>query len=317
MIRFIIKRLLLLIPIALGVSFIVFAIMDFTPGDPATMILGEGASAEAQAALREELGLNQPFILRYVEYVANAVRGNFGNSYRTRIPVVQEIASRFMPTLTLAVLSLIVSVAVGLPIGVLSAVKQYSITDNITLGVSLLLTSLPSFWLALMLILFFSVQLGILPTIGIETWRHYVMPTIATSAATIASLLRMTRSTMLEVIRQDYIRTARAKGAEEKTVIFGHALRNALLPVITIIGVNFGLSLGGAIVIEQIFAIPGLGQLMINAIRSKDTPMVLGAVIFTALIASFINLLVDIVYAYIDPRVKVQYHTIKRKKVSG
>jgi len=315
MARYIFKRLLLIIPVILGVSFIIFTVMNLTPGDPAIMILGEGAKPEEYAALRDQMGLNDPFFVRYFRYVFDAVKGDFGRSYRTNIPVLQEIATRLPYTLKLAVASELIAIFVGLPIGVLSAVKQYSKTDNVALGVSLLLTSMPSFWFAMMLILLFSLKLHLLPSLGIETWKHYLLPAIATSSSTLASLMRMTRSTMLEVIRQDYIRTARAKGAPERKVVFGHALRNALLPVVTIIGVNFGISLGGAIVIEQVFAIPGLGQLMVNSIRAKDTPMVIAAVLFAAIIASIINLIVDIFYTYIDPRLKSQYTTIKAKKV--
>jgi len=305
----------MIIPVILGVSFIIFTVMNFTPGDPAIMILGEGAKPEAYAALREQMGLNDPFFVRYFRYVFDAINGDFGRSYRTNIPVLQEIATRLPYTLKLAVASEVIAIFVGLPIGVLSAVKQYSKTDNVALGVSLLLTSMPSFWFAMMLILLFSLKLHMLPSLGIDSWKHYILPAIATSSSTLASLLRMTRSTMLEVIRQDYIRTARAKGAPERIVVFGHALRNALLPVVTIIGVNFGISLGGAIVTEQVFAIPGLGQLMVNSIRAKDTPMVIAAVLFAAIIASIINLIVDIFYTYIDPRLKSQYTTIKAKKV--
>lgn len=315
MVKYIIKRLILIIPVILGVSFIIFTIMNLTPGDPAIMILGEGAKPEAYAALRDQMGLNDPFFVRYLRYVLDALRGDFGKSYRTNIPVLQEIATRLPYTLKLTVASELIAIFIGLPIGVLSAVKQYTKTDNIALGISLLLTSMPSFWFALMLILLFSLKLHWLPSLGIDSWKHYILPAVATSSSTLASLLRMTRSTMLEVIRMDYIRTARAKGAPERTVVFGHALRNALLPVVTIIGVNFGISLGGAIVIEQVFAIPGLGQLMVNSIRSKDTPMVIAAVLFAAIIASIINLIVDIFYTYIDPRLKSQYTTIKAKKV--
>ncbi|KUO75753.1 MAG: peptide ABC transporter permease [Clostridia bacterium BRH_c25] len=317
MVKYIIKRLFLIIPVILGVSFIIFSIMNLTPGDPAIMILGEGAKPEQYAALREQMGLNDPFFIRYLRYVLDAVKGDFGKSYRTNIPVLQEIATRLPYTLKLAVSSELIAIFFGLPIGVLSAVKQYTKTDNIALGTSLLLTSMPSFWFAMMLILLFSLKLRLLPSLGIDTWKHYILPAIATSSSTLASLIRMTRSTMLEVIRQDYIRTARAKGAPERKVVFGHALRNALLPVVTIIGVNFGISLGGAIVIEQVFAIPGLGQLMVNSIRAKDTPMVVAAVLFAAIIASIINLIVDIFYTYIDPRLKSQYTTIKAKKVTS
>ena len=314
MFNYIFKRLLMIVPVILGVTFIIFTIMNLTPGDPAIMILGEGAKPEQYAALREEMGLNDPFFVRYFRYVAGALQGDFGRSYRTNIPVFQEIATRIPYTLCLAVISTVIAVTFGLPIGVFSAVRQYSLSDNVALGVSLLLTSMPAFWFAMMMVLFFSLKLKWLPSLGIDSWRHFILPSIATAASTMASLLRMTRSTMLEVIRQDYIRTARAKGAKESRVIFGHALRNALLPVVTIIGVNFGIALGGTIVIEQVFAIPGLGQLMINAIRSKDTPMVIASVLFAAIIASLINLLVDIVYVYIDPRLKSKYVKIRKIK---
>lgn len=315
MLRYITKRILWIIPVILGVSFIIFFIMDFTPGDPAIMILGEGAKPEEYEALRNELGLNDNFFVRYISYVSNAVRGDFGKSYRTNIPVLQEIISRLPYTLNLAVISTIIAIVIGLPVGVISAVKQYTAADNISLGISLVLTSMPAFWFALMCILLFSLKLRWLPSLGADSWKHFILPAAAACTNTLASTLRMTRSTMLEVIRQDYIRTARAKGAKENAVIFGHALRNALLPVVTIIGVNFGHALGGTIVIEQVFAMPGLGQLMINAVRSKDIPMVIASILFSAIIASLVNLLVDIVYVYIDPRLKSEYSVLKAKKV--
>ncbi len=315
---YIFKRLLMIIPVILGVTFIIFTIMNLTPGDPAMMILGEGAKPEEYAALREEMGLNDPFFVRYARYVWDAVHGDFGRSYRTNIPVFQEIAARLPYTLCMAVFSTILAVMVGIPIGVLSAVKQYTLSDNVAIGASLLFTSMPTFWFAMMLVLLFSLKLKWLPSLGVDTWKHFILPSLAMAASTTASLLRMTRSTMLEVIRQDYIRTARAKGAKESQVVFGHALRNALLPVVTVIGVNFGMALGGTIVVEQVFAIPGLGQLIVNAIRAKDTPMVVASVLFAAIIASIVNLLVDILYAYIDPRLKSKYTRSKRpKKVSA
>ena len=317
MLRYIFRRLLMLIPVVLGVALFIFAVMDFTPGDPAVMILGEGATEAEYAALRASLGLNDPLLLRYARYLMNALKGDFGVSYRTQIPVFQEIAARLPYTAVLAVVSTLIAVTVGLPVGVFSAVKQYSLSDNFALGCALLMTSMPTFWLAMMLVLYFSLKLKWLPAMGVQSWRHFILPAIANASATTASLLRMTRSTMLEVIRQDYIRTARAKGAKENTVIFGHALRNALLPVVTLIGVNFGAALSGTIVIEQVFAIPGLGQLMVNAIRTKDTPMIIASLLFTAIIASLVNLLVDILYAYIDPRLKAKFSVVKRKKVSA
>lgn len=307
----------MLIPVVLGVALFIFAVMDFTPGDPAVMILGEGATEAEYAALRAQLGLNDPLLIRYARYIINAIKGDFGVSYRTQIPVFQEIATRLPYTTVLAVVSTFMAVTIGLPVGVFSAVKQYSLSDNLALGCALLMTSMPTFWLAMMLVLYFSLKLKWLPAMGVKDWTNFILLAVANASSTTASLLRMTRSTMLEVIRQDYIRTARAKGAKESTVIFGHALRNALLPVVTLIGVNFGAALSGTIVIEQVFAIPGLGQLMVNAIRTKDTPMIIASLLFTAIIASLVNLLVDILYAYIDPRLKAKFSVYKRRRVSA
>lgn len=317
MLRYTGRRLLLMLPVLLGVSFLIFFIMDFTPGDPAIMILGEGAKPAEYAALREQMGLNDGFFVRYGRYVTNAVKGDFGSSYRTRLPVLQEIASRLPTTFWMAVTSMVIAILLGIPIGALSAVKQYSLADNIALGFTLLLTSMPGFWFAMMLILVFSLKFGLLPSLGADSWIHFILPAVAAASSTMASLARMTRSTMLEVIRQDYIRTAQAKGAKQLTIVFRHALRNALLPVVTIIGTNFGFALGGTIVIEQVFAIPGLGQLMVNSIRTKDVPMVIGAVLFAAIIASGINLVVDIIYTYIDPRLRSKYAKPRVRKVAS
>ena len=281
--------------------------MNLTGGDPARMILGEYAPQEAVDLLREEMGLNENFLIRYAKYIGGVLRGDFGKSYMTKLPVTTEILSRIPTTFRLAVLSMIICITIGLPVGIISAVKQYSLIDSISLVSALLLTSMPSFWLGLMLILLFSLKLGWLPSVGVDTWQHYILPSVTLAATTMAVLLRMMRSTMLEVIRQDYIRTARAKGADERSVVFGHALRNALLPVVTVIGINFGIQLGGAVIVENVFAIPGLGTLMIDAVKMKDIPVVLGAVMFVALIAGIVNLLVDILYIYIDPRIKSQY----------
>lgn len=313
MAKYILRRVLIMIPVILGVSFIIFGIMSLTPGDPAMMILGEGATEEALEAKRDELGLNDPFFTRYFDYVKNALKGDFGTSYRTNLSVSDEIRSRLPYTVQLALFSTIIAVLIGLPVGVISAVKQYSLVDTSMLGVSLLLTSMPGFFLGLLLILVFSVRLGWLPMMGMDSFDAYILPCIAASSSTTASLLRMTRSTMLEVIRQDYIRTARAKGAQERRVIYHHALRNALLPVVTIIGINFGTGLGGAIIIESLFSIPGLGQLMITAIRQKDTPIVMAAVMFAALLAGLVNLVVDVVYCFIDPRLKSAMVSKKKK----
>lgn len=297
----------MMIPVIFGISFIIFSIMSFTPGDPARMILGENARIEDIEAKREELGLDDHFFIRYGRYVVDAVKGDFGKSYRTNIPVFDEIFSRFPTTVKLALLGVALSTLIGVPIGIISAVKQYTIIDGVSLVSALLLASMPGFFVGMLLILLFSLKLDLLPATGIDTWKHYIMPAFSIAAVTMATLIRMTRSTMLEEIRQDYVRTAKAKGASGRRVIFKHALRNALLPVVTVIGINIGIQIAGTIMIEAVFAIPGLGTLMINSIRMKDTPVVMASILFVALIAGLVNLAVDILYTFIDPRVKSQY----------
>ena len=306
------KRLILMLPVILGISFILFTIMDLTPGDPARMILGEYASQEEVDALREEMGLNENFFVRYGKYVADAVTGDFGTSYRSSTPVVEEIAARFPATLQIALLAMFLAVLIGIPVGIISAVKQYSFADILSTVIALAFTSIPAFWLGLLLILLFSVRLHLLPAVGSDTWKHMLMPAVSLAAAQMATIIRMTRSTMLEVIRQDYIRTAKAKGAPQRRIIFHHAIKNALLPVITTVGLSMGNLLGGALIIENVFGISGLGTLMVNSVKSKDTPMLIGSVMFAAVIAGLVNLIVDVLYTYIDPRIKAQF--VKKKK---
>lgn len=307
MLKFIVRRLLTMIPIILAISFIIYAIMSLTPGDPARMVLGENASKEVLEKFREEKGLNDPMILQYVKYVFRVMTGDFGVSYRTELPVVNEIMSRFPNSLTLTFWGLLLSVLLGVPLGTLSAVKQYTVIDSFSLAFALLLTSIPAFWTGLMLMLLFALQLRLLPATGVDSWRNFVLPAITLGASATANLTRMTRSTMLEVIRQDYIRTAFSKGARETRVIFKHALRNAILPIVTVVGMNFGVLLGGTVVIENVFAISGLGSLLITSVRMKDIPMVTASVIFAAVFIGVANLITDILYAFIDPRVKIQY----------
>lgn len=304
MLKYIGKRLLIMLPIILGISFIVFMILDLTPGDPARIILGDSATDESVKTLREEMGLNDHVLLRYLRYVGNAARGDFGKSYRTGLPVLSELIARMPTSFKLATGSMLLIVIIGIPIGIVSAAKQYSIIDTISLTSALLLTSMPNFWLGLMLMLFFSLKLDLLPATGAYTWQHFILPSITLGAFSLASMIRMTRSSMLEVIRQDYIRTARSKGLGEYKVITKHALKNALLPIITIVGMNFALMLGGGMIIESTFALPGIGSLTVQSIRTKDTPIVIGAIIFIAIAISIMNLLVDIIYTYIDPRLK-------------
>ena len=306
MLKYVLKRVLMLIPVVFGISLIIFFIMSLTPGDPALAMLGDDPSPEVYELLRKELGLNDPIIVRYFKYILGALQGDLGTSYKSGLPVIDEIRIRLPYTLRLALISTTFAVIVGIPIGILSAVKQYSLLDTTVLGTSLILTSLPGFFFGLILILIFSVHLHLLPMMGMDSVKAHILPCLAACTGTLASMIRMTRSTMLEVIRQDYIRTARAKGVPERKIIFKHALKNSLLPVITIIGLHMGLAMGGSIAIEHLFSITGIGQLMITAIRQKDTPVVMACIMMTALIVSVSNLLVDILYYYVDPRLKTQ-----------
>lgn len=305
--KYIIKRLLLLIPVLLGVTLLVFTILSLTPGDPAQLILGESAPKEAVLKLREEMGLNDPFLLQYFRFVKNAVIGDFGRSYTTGREVFGEIFSRFPNTFVLAITGMVISICIGIPVGIISATRQYSFLDSFSMILALLGVSMPVFWLGLMLILVFSVKLGLLPSGGFDGLTSIILPGLTLGVGSAAIITRMTRSSMLEVIRQDYIRTARAKGVSEKVVINRHALKNALIPIITVVGLQFGGLLGGAVLTESVYSWPGVGRLMVDAIRQKDTPTVLAAVVFLATVFSVVNLLVDVLYAYVDPRIKSQY----------
>lgn len=308
MYKYIARRLLLLIPVIIGVTFIIFSMMYFTPGDPARIILGESAKAEDVSRLREELGLNDPYFVQFGNYVKKAVlEQDIGNSYVTKRPVVTEITDRFPTTLKLAAFSIVIAVVIGIPIGIISATKQYSLFDNVSMVLALIGVSMPNFWQGLLLILFFSVYLGWLPSSGFSSFKHMILPAVTIGTSTIAVITRMTRSSMLEVVRQDYIRTARAKGQVESKVINHHALKNALIPIITVIGIQFGYLLSGAVLTESIFAVPGVGRLMVQSIKERDFPVVQGSVLFIAVAFSLVNLLVDILYAYVDPRIRSQY----------
>jgi hypothetical protein len=307
MYKYILKRLALMIPVIIGVSFIIFSIMSFMPGNPARLILGEKATPEAIEQINEELGVNDPFLVRYANYVKDALRGDFGTSYSTKQPVVNEIKARFPTTLKLALLSVLIATLIGLPLGILSAVKQYSWIDNLTTVLGLGFISIPPFWLGLMLIIFFSARLGWLPSYGSDSFACFILPAITSSASTFATLLRMTRSTMLEVIRQDYVTTAMAKGSDKQRIIFRHCLPNALIPLITVVGVNFGGMLSGSVITESVFGMSGIGSLLINSIRAKDVPAVMACTLLLAVLFGVVNLVVDIIYAYVDPRIKAQY----------
>ena len=268
---------------------------------------GMRVSEEALELKREELGLNKPVLQQYVDYMLALLHGDMGTSYTTRKPVADEILARMPTTFILAFAGVFVAVLIGIPLGIISATKQYSVLDYISTLLALGGVAMPNFWLGLMLILLFSLKLGWLPSGGGDSWTSYVLPAITLGVGATASFMRTTRSSMLEVIRQDYIRTARAKGAGEGRVVMHHALRNAMIPVITVIGLQIGTLLGGAVVNETVFSLPGLGTLMINAINQKNEPVVLGCLITFAIIFSLVNLLIDILYAFIDPRIKSQY----------
>ena len=306
--KYIIKRLLMMIPVILGVIFIMFFLQEITPGDPAVIIAGEGAPQATIDALRLEMRLDDPFLMRFGRYVFNLVQGDFGIGWsRARLPVWTEIVTRFPNTMRLAGIGVVVALMIGIPLGILSAIKQYTIFDTGATFLALIGVSIPNFWLGMLLIFFFTVFLGLLPATGFETWQQHIMPVIAISTNSAAVIMRMTRSSMLEAIRQDYIRTARAKGQSERVVIFRHALRNALIPVTTTAGLSFGFLLGGAVLTENIFAINGLGRLMVDSIFRRDWPTAIGGVVLIAVSFSIVNLLVDILYAFLDPRIKSQY----------
>ena len=307
MIKYIGKRILMLIPVLLGVVLLVFSMMYFSPGSAEDYILGDMATEEDKEAFREENGLNAPFIVQYFNYVKDAVRGDLGISYTTKQPVADEIFERFPTTFKLALLSTLWSIVIGITIGIISAVRQYSILDHVTRLVAMLGVSVPTFWEGLMLIILFSVQFALLPSSGFTTWKHWILPSFTIGTHSAATVMRMMRSSMLEAIRQDYITTAKAQGQTNFIVVTKHALRNAIIPVMTLVGVNFGRLLGGSAITEIVFSIPGLGNLIIAGIKVKNAPLVQGGILVIALAMALCNLIVDVLYAYVDPRIRSQY----------
>jgi peptide/nickel transport system permease protein len=308
MIRYVVKRVLLMIPIILAVTFLIFFILDLMPGTPAQTILGQEATAEAVEELNRELGYDKPFIYRYAKYVFDIiVHQDMGNSYSWKRPVWNEVINRLPTSIIVAANGMLVAIIIGIPIGVLSAVKQYSALDKISTFISLLLGAIPAFWLSMVLIVVFSIKLGWLPTSGLGSLKHYILPAFGLGLGYAAKEMRYTRSSMLDSVRQDYIDTARSKGVPERRVIWKHALQNAMLPVVTMTGTTFSSLIGGALVSEQVFALSGVGSLMTTAIYSKDIPIVMGCVVVLATLYSVILLLIDILHAMIDPRIKARY----------
>lgn len=305
--KYILKRILLLIPVILCITVVVFVMMSLSIANPSRIILGPEASAEDIAKIEEELGLNKSLPEQYFRYITNAIRGDLGRSYKTGDSVINTIKTRFPVTLKLSLASMALAVIIGIPIGILSATRQNTIFDKTTTVTTLILYSIPPFCLGIYLIFIFALKLDLLPSFGVRDWKGYVLPSIALSANNICAIIRTGRSTLLEEIRQDYIRSARGKGVPERTITYKHALPNAIIPVITVAGVNFGYMLGGTIIIESVFSLPGMGTMLIEGIRTSDTPVVMGGVIVLAASFSLVNLLVDVIYAFVDPRIKAQY----------
>ena len=303
-IRFALQRVAVMVPVLFIVSIVVFMMVHLTPGDPVRVMMGQsGASAEDMELMREQLGLNDPLPVQYVHFITDLATGDL-RSIRTQQPVTQEFFDRFPKTLELAIISLAVATVAGFVLGIVAATHRNTWIDSLAMVVSLLGVSVPGFWLALLLIYVFAVSLGWLPATGTEGTRSLILPVTVLAVEEIALIARLVRANMVEVLGEDYIRTARAKGLQERAVLIGHALRNALLPSITLLGLTFGYLLSGAVIVEIIFARPGIGRLIVDGILKKDFPLVQGAILLTAIVYLFVNLLTDISYGIIDPRVR-------------
>ncbi|AJK87324.1 ABC transporter permease [Lysinibacillus fusiformis] len=302
--KYILNRTLSMVITLIGVSILVFLMMHFIPGDPVTYILGDFASEEAIVEMKKTLGLDQPLFIQYIDYIKNVLQGNLGTSYITGLTVGEEIMARFPITVQLALYSLIIGSVIGILMGILAAVKQNTIFDQLAMVISLIGISAPGFWIALFLIWMFSYQFNIFPISGYQGFYSLILPSITLGLGSAGNIARMTRSSMLEVIKQDFMRTAQAKGLAMIPMIFKHALQNAMIPVITLIGLQFGFLLAGAVVIETVFALPGLGSFSIEAITKRDLPTVQGLVLFMAFLFIITNMIVDLVYSLIDPRIK-------------
>ena len=315
MYRYILKRLLYMFPVLIGVTIIVFTLLYFSPGNPAAIILGQEATPEKIAVLEKEMGLDRPYIVRLADYIKNVIlKFDLGTSYRTKAPVKNEVFKRLGITIKLTLISMAIGSVLGIAMGIISAIKQYTWIDRVTTILALFGISTPSFWLALLMIMAFAVNLKWFPVSGSYGPKYWVLPCATLGIQAAGIVMRMTRSSMLDVIRADYIRTARAKGQNEWTVIMKHALRNALIPIITVIGNQTGVLIGGSILVESIFSFPGLGKYMLDAINYRDYPAVQGTVLIISFMSVIIMLLVDIAYSFVDPRIKAAYSGGRKKK---
>lgn len=304
MLKFAVKRILFMIPSIIIITLVTFVIMSFSAGSPGSVALGITASQEDIAAYNHEVGYDRPVLVRYAEYMLNILHGDFGERYSDGVAVKQVLMPKFPTTLKLALLAVFFAALIGIPLGVLAAVKKGTIADTGTTVISLILASIPGFWLGLLLMLLFSYQLGWLPTFGLGTWKNYVMPVATLAIPSSAYVARMVRMTMLEALSSDYVRTARAKGAGPARIVFVHVLRNAMLPVITQLGMSFAGLLGGAVIAEQIFGLPGFGSAILEAINKKETMVVLGATVFLSLLYMLIMLAMDLINALLNPKIR-------------
>lgn len=310
--RYIINRLFQMIPVIFGVLLAVFLMLKFTPGDPAATILGVQATPDELARLRRAMGLDQPWFVQFGIWLGNALQGDLGVSYISKKPVSEIIGTRFPITLELTLISMLIAVIVGVPAGIISAARRYSVLDYSITGLALFGVSMPSFWFAILLILLFSLHLGWLPASGYVGWeagviphlRSMAMPALALGLFLVGSLVRFSRASMIETLVQDYVRTAKAKGISRRGIILGHALKNALIPTVTVLGIQFGGLLGGAVIIETIFAFPGIGSALLTAVNQRDYPVVQGVTLVVALAFTFSNLLVDVAYTWLNPRIR-------------
>ena len=304
--RYVIKRLLLMIPVLIGVSFMVYFVMDLAPGDVVSMIAPE-ATEEQLAELRHEMGYDRSVFYRYIIYMSNLLHGDLGTSIQTGKSVWYLYTSRLPNTMMLAIGAIVFSHLCALPLGIFSAVHRGSVLDNASMVLALIGLSMPAFWLGLLLIILFSLKLGWLPSSGFSGFKSIILPSMAVGLQQIALLTRTTRSSMIDALCQDYLRTARAKGVKEKTVILKHALRNALIPIITVSGTQIAGALGGSVLTETVFAWPGVGRLIIDSVNSRDVTVVTGSIVLTTALVSVLLLIVDLLYAFVDPRIKAQY----------
>lgn len=315
MARYILKRLILIIPILIAVSIAVFLLLSLSPNDPALLILGANASEADMEMFREQHGLNLPLVTQYLNYMSGLLQGDMGTSYKTMQDVSLMIGIRIWNTLILCAGACLLITILGVILGIAMALRQNSFFDNVMRVIVLIFSAMPQFWLGMMLILLLCVHWRLLPPMGdISDFSSMILPWLCTAMGGITVVSRTTRSSMLEIIHQDYIRTARAKGLREKYIVRRHALKNALLPIITVLGRYVGASFGGAVVVENVFSINGIGKMMVDALRQKDIPVVMGSVMISALLMAVVNLITDIAYAYVDPRIKSQYVGKKRKK---